>query len=220
MRCLYRQSASILSANLIKTNASGQNYSWFLLGINRLGVKSPSRHFIFVFMRHSMIRNTDKRKLSNTHIHSYCTTYGSSFIIWNSAQTFLTHQDRIYNSNFQYAGLDIDLSIGVGCLSDLSWITEACVNSRYTGADCNISSLPGRLASINSPIHQAAVLPLTRVSEADEGNKWWREGINQRKGGEAPAPWLVQSSPEMEHDGGARLRCKEGVAALCLGVLG
>lgn len=126
----------------------------------------------------------------------------------------------IYNSNFQYAGLDIDLSIGAGCLSDLSWITEACVNSRYTGADCNISSLPGRLASINRPIHQAGVLPLTRVSEKSEGNKWRREGINQRKGGEAPAPWLIQSSPEMKHDGGARLRCKMGVAALCLEVFG
>lgn len=45
------------------------------------------------------------------------------------------------------------------------------MNSRYTGADCNISNLPGRLASINRPIHQAGVLPLTRVSETDEGNK-------------------------------------------------
>lgn len=141
-----------------------------------------------------MIRNTDKRQLNNTHIYSNSPTYGSSFIIWNAAQTFLTKQDHIYNSNFQYAGLDIDLSIGAGCLSDLSWITEACVNSRYTGADCNISSLPGRLASINRPIHQAGVLPLTRVSETDEGNKWWREGINQRKGGEAPAPdWPSQA---------------------------
>ena len=183
-----------------------------------MNIMSSSSHF--AFMRHSMIRNTDKRKLINLHIYSHSTTYGPSFIIWNAAQPFLTKQDHIYNSNFQYAGLDIDLSIGAGCLSDLSWITEACENSRYTGADCNISSLPGRLASINRPIHQAGVLPLTRVSEADEGNKWWREGINQRQGGEAPAPWLAQSSPEMEHDGGARLRCKEGVAALCLEVLG
>lgn len=139
---------------------------------------------------------------SNTHMDLV-------FIIWKAAQNFLTKQDHIYNSNFEYAALDIDLSIGAECLSDLSWITEAWVNSRYTGADCNISSLPGRMASINRPIHQAGVLPLTHVSEADERNKWWREGINQRKGGEAPAPWLAQSSPEMEHDGGARLRCKE-----------
>lgn len=50
-------------------------------------------------------------------------------------------------------------------------MTEACENSRYTGADCNISGLPGRLASINRLIHQAGALPLTLVSEADEGNK-------------------------------------------------
>lgn len=129
------------------------------------------------------------------------------FSISNTATTFPTKQDRIYNSNFQNAEPDIDLSVGVRCLSDLGWISGACVNSRYTGADCNISSLPGRLASINRPIHQAAVLPLTHVSEASEGNKWWREGINQTEGGQTPGPWLVQSSPEMEHDGGAGLRC-------------
>lgn len=84
------------------------------------------------------------------------------------------------------------------------------MNSRYTSADCNISGLPGGVASINRPIHQAGVLPLTPVSAAGRENKWWREGINQRTGGEAPAPWLAQSSPEMEHDGEARLRCEEG----------
>lgn len=67
-------------------------------------------------------------------------------------------------------------------------MAEVCVNSRYTGADCNISSLPGRLASINRPIHHPGVLPLTCVSEASEGNKWWREGINQRQGEKASAP--------------------------------
>ena len=173
---------------------------------------SQSRHFFHLHMWEKYVRKI--------FIYSNSMTNGPSFFIWNAAKTFLTKQENIYNSNFQYAVLDIDLSIGAECLSDLSWITEACVNSRYTGADCNISSLPGRLASINRPIHQAGVLPLTRVSDADEGNKWWRGGINQRKGGEAPAPWLAQSSPEMEHDGGARLRCKEGVAALCLEVLG
>lgn len=184
-----------------------------------MNIMSQVSHSDIVFMSHSKIRNPDERKLNSINIYSNSMTYGSSFIISNAAQTFLTTQKRIYNSISWYAGLHIDLSIAWR-LSDLSWITEACVNSRYTGADCNISSLPGRLASINRPIHQAGVLPLTRVSAADEENKWWREGINQRKGGEAPAPWLAQSSPEMEHDGGARLRCKEGVAAPCLEVLG
>lgn len=144
----------------------------------------------------------------------------TGFSILNTATTFPTKQDRIYNSNFQNAEPDIDLSVGARCLSDLGWISGACVNSRYTGADCNISSLPGRLASINRPIHQAAVLPLTHVSEASEGNKWWREGINQTEGGQTPGPWLVQSSPEMEHDGGAGLRCTMETALLFLETLG
>lgn len=185
-----------------------------------MNIMSQTSHSAIAFMSRCKIRNSDERKLNNIDICSNSMAYGSSFIISNAAQTFLTKQGHIYNSISQYTGLHINLSIGAWCLSDLNWITEACVNSRYTGADCNISSLPGRLASINRPIHQAGVLPLTRVSAADEGNKWWREGINQRKGGEAPAPWLAQSNPEMEHDGGARLRCKEGVAALCVEVLG
>lgn len=32
---------------------------------------------------------------------------------------FLTKHDRVYNANLQYAGPDIDLSIGVRRLSDL-----------------------------------------------------------------------------------------------------
>lgn len=175
-------------------------------GINRLG-------FPVLRVKHVLMKGRKKD-------HTISTMRGYGFNIENTAMMFLTKQNRIYNSNFQSAAPDIDLSTRVRCLSDLGWISEACVNSRYTGADCNISSLPGRLASINRPIHQPAVLPLTRVSEASEGNKWWREGINQTEGGQTPWPWLVQSSPEMEHDGGAGLRCTMRMALLFLEMLG
>lgn len=39
------------------------------------------------------------------------------------------------------------------------------------------------------------------------------------RGGTCPLT-VAQSSPKMKHDGGGRLRCKEGVEALCLEVLG
>lgn len=134
-------------------------------------------------------------------------------ILWDKSSTtdifthILRHMDLVLSSEMQHrpswqnkTTFTIPISNMLGWTSIFQLeprvsLTSAenrgCLNSRYTGADCNISSLPGRLASINRPIHQAGVLPLTRVSEADEGNKWWREGINQRKGGEAPAPWLV-----------------------------
>lgn len=147
--------------------------------------------------------------------------HGSRFNFWYAAESFLTNREHIYNANFQSARLDIDLSIKAACLSDLNWIAEARENSRYTGADCNISSLPGRLASINRPIHQAGALPLTCVSEADEGNKWWREGINQRRGGGGTCPLTGRVKPRdgAWWRGKAQVQKKEGVA-LCLEMLG
>lgn len=195
--CITQNICAPVPSVLLRTTACG---------VNRLG-------FPVLRVRHVLMKGRRKdRAISTTH--------GYGFNIENAATMFLTKQNRIYNSNLQHAGPDIDLSARVRCLSDLGWISEACVNSRYTGADCNISSRPGRLASINRPIHQPAVLPLTRVSEASEGNKWWREGINQTEGGQTPGPWLVQSSPEIEHDGGAGLRCTKGTALLFLEMLG
>lgn len=132
-----------------------------------------------------LMLNSEKRKHGNTfnQIRQHTDPF-----FFPAAQTWPAKQEHIENSNFQYASQHVDPSIEALCLSDLCWMTEVCVNSRYTGADCNISSLPGRLASINRPIHHPGVLPLTRVSEASEGNKWWREGINQRQGEKASAP--------------------------------
>lgn len=125
---------------------------------------------------------------------------------WQFLIQILWHTDLLLSSKMQHRLLTnqttftIPISKMLGRTSifqseaDLSWIVEACVNSRYTGADCNISSLPGRLASINRPIHQAAALPLTRVSGADGENKWWRGGINQRTGGRhLPPDWPSQA---------------------------
>lgn len=113
-------------------------------------------------------------------------SYELNFIIQIAARTG-DKPNRIYNYNFQ---MTVRASIFQSA-ADPGWIVAACENSRYTGADCNISSLPGRLASINRPIHQAAALPLTRqtarINDGEGGS------IKGRGGRHLPPRWSSQA---------------------------